>query len=218
MVLSLTMATSLTAAVPDAESIHSAVQDVALSLLSTLAASTSVPQTLPDGVSVESLGDDGSDDNVAIVSYLRCDVAKMTDNLSQPPQSRRMSFFQRIINSASRHISPLIRIAAQAKESLGLEEGDAILDGTIVFHGLGPIDSLPSLIFNLYVLRDYEVIDLEVYVSLVVSGDDFPDPLAFEGIIVAEGDNEADCVRLTVEKMTCNNLGISISPMEFGFI
>lgn len=217
MVLFLAMATSLTAAIPDAESIQLAVEDVALSLLSTLAASTSVPQTLPDGVSVESLGD-GSDDNVAIVSYLRCDVAQMTDSLSKPPQSRRMSFFQRIINSASRHISPLIRIAAHAKESLGLEEGDAILDGTIVFHGLGPIDSLPSLIFNLYVLRDYEVIDLEVYVSLVVSGDDFPDPLAFEGIIAAEGDNEADCVRLTVEKMTCNNLGISISPMEFGFI
>ena len=202
MVLFLAMATSLTAAIPDAESIQLAVEDVALSLLSTLAASTSVPQTLPDGVSVESLGD-GSDDNVAIVSYLRCDVAQMTDSLSQPPQSRRMSFFQRIINSASRHISPLIRIAAHAKESLGLEEGDAILDGTI--------EALEQE-------RDYEVIDLEVYVSLVVSGDDFPDPLAFEGIIAAEGDNEADCVRLTVEKMTCNNLGISISPMEFGFI
>ena len=202
----------------DAQYVEDAVTDVALSLLSSVAATTSVPKIELDGVSVESLGEDDEEgDLVAIVSYLRCDVAQMVDQLENP-ELGRASFLERLLSSASRRISPLTRLAVEVRSSLGLEHGDAILDGTIVFHGDSLPSSLAAMVFELYVLRKYSAVDFEVYVSLVVSGDDFPIPLAFEGIVRAKGDDDAQCVSLTIEKMTCNNLEISISPLTFSFI
>lgn len=197
---------------PDVEAMTKALGGVGSSVVATFAANTTIPTCQLDGVNVEQYSSGGS--VRARISYLRSDVWEMGQRLSNPP-TEGQSFLQRLLASASSRLSPITKMAVQSIDSLGLEKGDLILDGTLAFEGHGRADDLPSLLLSIYITRNYSAVDFSVSVSLVVSGRLFPSPLAFEGLIRIVGDDESDCITLTTEKMTCNNFDLDIAPMYF---
>ena len=199
---------------PDVPSMQNALQSIASAVVSTFAARTSIPTIDLEGVAVEQMGQDSSAP-VAILSYLRCDVASLASQLESPP-NRGRSFLQRMLYTASSRLSPITRIALDSVRTLQLEKGDAVLDGTLVFQGAMLDDGLFSTIFDLYIMRNWASVDFDVYISMLVSGRDYPTPLAFEGLLSVDG--EDDGIVLTTEKMTCNNFLIEIAPMHMSIV
>lgn len=179
--------------------------------VSTIASSTSIPAIALDGVTVEKYV---TEDNTsaATLSYLRSDLYRMARTLENPSPSGR-SFFERFLYSATSSLSPFTRIAVSLVDSMEIGPSDVILDGTLRFTGTDLGTSLLQTFFAVYVMRDYDVVDFTVDVSVVVSGSAFRQPVAFEGSIIVKGDSNEKCVTLTAENMTCNNLEIEISPM-----
>lgn len=210
LVLSILMNPLVAQDVPDAGDIQDALSGVAAALMSTFAASTSIPQVTLDGVTVEHLEQDSS---TITISYLRCDVSSMASRLERPDVDGR-SFLQRMLYSASSHLSPITRLALDVLDSMDLERGDVVLDGTLAFHGPMLENGLGSTLFHLYIMRDWSRVDFDVRISMLVSGRDFATPLAFEGLVSVDGDE--DGIVLTTEKMTCNNFLIEMAPMHMG--
>ena len=198
----------------DIQQIQLAVQAAGGAVLSTFAATTSVPAIALDGVEAERFIDEDEEDE-AWLTYLRCDVASMRDQLENPSQGRAMSLFERVMLAASTRISPVCRAAVGYLDALGLEKGDAVIDGVIVFTGDDLDSSSLSKLVGLYLMRGFSSIDFSIAVSIMVSGAAFPSPLAFEGSLSVCGSNEQGGIILTCESMTCNNQEITIAPMFF---
>ena len=167
-----------------------------------------------DGVEVERFSDEDEEDE-AWLTYLRSDVASMCEQLENPSQGRSMSLFERVMLAASTRISPICKAAVSYLEALDLEEGDAVIDGVIVFTGDDLDTSSLSNLVGLYLMRDFSSIDFSIAVSIIVSGAAFSSPLAFEGRLSVCGSNEYGGIILTCESMTCNNQEITIAPMFF---
>lgn len=179
-------------------------------VVSTFAASTSIPSVSLDGVAVEHYDEDTAS-HVATISYRRCDVIEMAERLRQPETGT--SFFRRLISSASSSISPVTRLAGRLADRLDMDRGSAFVDGTVTFSGSILTSDMGSVLFRTYVLRDCTAIDFDVDLSVVVSGPAFERPLSFEGQIEVRG-MEDGSINLTSEKMTCNNQKIVISPVS----
>ena len=198
----------------DIQQVQLAVQTAGGAVLSTFAATTSVPAVTLDGVEVERFIDEDEEDE-AWLTYLRSDVASMCEQLENPSQGRSMSLFERVMLAASTRISPICKAAVSYLEALDLEEGDAVIDGVIVFTGDDLDTSSLSNLVGLYLMRDFSSIDFSIAVSIIVSGAAFSSPLAFEGRLSVCGSNEHGGIILTCESMTCNNQEITIAPMFF---
>lgn len=206
------LAGTLTGAPASVEYMQTALHAVGCSVVSTLAASTSIPSVSLDGVTLERTRSEGGEES-AVISYLRCDLYSVAGQLENPRGGA--SFLGRLLSSASSRLSPLSRMAVESIQAMEIGRGDVIIDGTLSFSGSLPAGDIAGLIFSLYVMRNYSDIDFDVDVSLVVSGGMFDTPLAFEGRLSVSGDDSLDCVTLTTEMMTCNNFEIAIAPMCF---
>lgn len=198
----------------DASLVQLAVQAAGGAVLSTFAANMSMPAIALDGVEVERFTDEDEEDE-AWLTYLRCDVASMGEQLKNPAEGRALSLFEKVMLAASSRISPISRAAVDYLDSLGLEKGDAVIDGVIVFCGDDLDNSSLSRLAALYLMRDFSSIDFSITVSIIVSGTGFLSPVAFEGQLTVSGSNEENGIILTCESMTCNNQEIKISPMFF---
>ena len=142
----------------DIQQVQLAVQAAGGAVLSTFAATTSVPAVTLDGVEVERFSDEDEEDE-AWLTYLRSDVASMCEQLENPSQGRSMSLFERVMLAASTRISPICKAAVSYLEALDLEEGDAVIDGVIVFTGDDLDTSSLSNLVGLYLMRDFSSID-----------------------------------------------------------
>lgn len=190
-----------------AEEMGVALQAIITGVYSTIAAHVSTPQISLPGVEVVNTDTEAG---YSVVTYLRADLADMRSALTSPDDDS-VSLLGRLLGLAADRVVPLRSSAVLALESLGVEEGDIILDGTLVVSGRG-LDILDDFL-TVVVNHDFSPIDMSVRVSMLVSGSDFPDPLAFEGTMSAKGRRGG--VTLTTENMTCNNLPIIVAPMEF---
>ena len=74
----------------DIQQVQLAVQAAGGAVLSTFAATTSMPAVTLDGVEVERFIDE-DEENEAWLTYLRCDVASMCEQLENPSRGRSMS-------------------------------------------------------------------------------------------------------------------------------
>ena len=198
----------------DIEEATAAVNGIFAAVFSTAAAQVNSPPVSLDGVTVERELVDEQGRPAAMVTYLRSDVASMAERLRNPVYSG-MSLFQRLALAASSRFSPLTMMAVGAVDALGWQQGDAILDGTIVFSAESAPTSFFDAIVSITIRHDWASVDFDVDVSIVVSGNAFSSPVAIEGRLSAIGDNSREAIVLTTEKMTCNNLPIHMEPMVF---
>lgn len=217
LVIALIMITvSTVGAAPEEDEMTSALFGIGNATFATIASSDSTSSVYLDGVTLENY-EAGNGQSRATISYLRTDLVKLKNNLSSPSSVSGDNLFQRLWSSASARISPMVRLSILSIESMELNEGDLILDGTITLDFINRLPSIVDLVFNIYFRGNFELINVKVDISVIVSGALFKEPLRFEGELFIKGNNELKALILTTESMTCNGQEIGIRPMYFSF-
>ncbi len=174
---------------------------------SAVAANASVQHIELPGVGIETIS---SDSLSYRLSFNRSDLSMFIPCLTNEGDG---SWYSRLLRSAKNTLSPLAGVAAAQLESAGYGEGDVILDGTmeIVF---GSKSSLSSWI-DLMILQDWSSVSFILKVSMLVSGSQVSEPMAFEGELEGKGISGERCVELSVREMLCNGVRITMSPIQF---
>lgn len=188
---------------PSFEDVYVAFDSLYAGVFSTVASYVAVPRLSLPGVTIES---ESENRLVVTVSYNRSDLSTYLEIFDM----ESTAWFSRLIAGARSSLSPLNAVTTQILRDRNFQSGQAILDGTIrvEFSGLSAIRSL----IDILVLRTWQNIDFNVYISVMVSGSDISEPLVFEGVLRGKGEGEGS-VTLTSENLSCNGIAITLSPI-----
>ncbi len=143
---------------------------------SVVAAYLNVPQRELPGVRIT----DGPGLVPERIEFSSSDVSLYKDALLG---SQSSNAFMRFLSMAVSSLSPLVENAVMFLDRMAISKGDIIVDGEMVIKGGENIDLEGILSMNLS-----QMVDIEVYCDIVLSGKSFPNKVELKGDIFLRSD------------------------------